>query len=664
MLVYDLQNRGETPLYEYLYNCIRDDIRSGRLVAGSKLPSKRELAAVNGVALITAENAYSQLVVEGYVEAYERRGFYVADIEFLNSEDTAPALSKNESDSACTEKAMSNNSSANNTEIYDFTAISPADDSFPYNTWTRIMRRILTDREQDFVKAPQPEGIYELRKAIADYLYDSKHLEVNPDCIIVGPGTEYLHSIILQLIGRNRFVAVEDPGYRKASQIYESNGLKVLHIPMDNEGIDVEALWNSNVKLVHTAPAHQFPTGIVMSVARRHKLLQWAKTQNAYVIEDDYDSEFRFKGRPLPTLAGLSPERVIYMNTFSGTLAHSIRMAYMVLPNELMERYHEKLSFLSGTVSTFEQQTLAAFISEGYYERHISRMRNHYRKIREVYMSALKRSKLSGIASFHEDAAGLQRILDFNREEAKAHACRHGQPVTDDLLESIKRRGIIVSSVEEYGYERSGRFCRQYIMRLKSFEADVLVNVFNMIFECAMNTDKLEKNIIDMLSEQQLKLGYMSETVRLYYIENSLRRLLGISDNDDVDEALKGFCEYEETRMGHMDVIHSEGRYCFVFSPEVSEYVHEHMGEQEFLAELIAMINKRSSIFEVIDLFRRYSEKVHVEKKENEDFDYLVYFEDNVPDHMWYCLTDEGNHVTYHRYLKEDYMEIFGTVVD
>ncbi len=264
--------------------------------------------------------------------------------------------------------------------------------------------------------APPREGVYPLRKAIADYLRDARHLTVSPDRIIVGPGTEYLHSILLRLLGTTDPVAVEDPGYSKIGLLYGSTGRPTIHVKVDREGICVEPLKKNGVKLVHTSPSHHFPTGCVMSAERRKQLLKWAVSENAYIVEDDYDSEFRFSGRPIPTLAESNDTNVIYMNTFTRTLAPSIRIAYMVLPEALMEQYRTILSFYSGAVSSPEQYTLAAFLSEGYYQRHISRMRTFYRTRREQVLEAFSASPLSKYAELSGDSAGLHFLLLIKRK--------------------------------------------------------------------------------------------------------------------------------------------------------------------------------------------------------------------------------------------------------
>ena len=540
MFIFDINNRGKLSIYEYIYTQIREDILSGRLAGGVKLPSKRELAAGNGIAVITVENAYEQLLTEGYIESVPRRGYYVADIE-LRPEiefkpDTDVSVLPNKKMHTTREKkkippdkmlyteassfspaqkeyALGEGNKKPKSEEYkqkisaDFTSGIFQSDSFPYMTWAKLMRRVISDREQAFTQAPPSKGLYELRQAISKQLREQKGLNTEAENIIVGPGTEYLHSIILQLIGRNRLVAVEDPGYKKAEQIYESNGMKVIHIPVNDEGIDVDRLYDSNVLLVHVSPAHHFPTGTIMPAARRHRLIAWARRQGAYVIEDDYDSEFKFRGRPMPTLMSLDGRRVIYMNTFTGSLAPSIRIAYMVLPEELTRIYDEKLRYLSGTVSTFEQLALAAFISEGYYGRHINRMRNRYRKLKQLYQKVFEASKLRRIASLADSDVGLHFVLklqDFgvpainNIDEAISEKKNKKQKVQttanimaedksadisdEKIMERLKQKGIFVRAVSDYSYSTTGKYRHCFVLRYMDISEEKLEWVFDTIY--------------------------------------------------------------------------------------------------------------------------------------------------------------------------------------
>ena len=476
-MLYDMEKRGSKSLYEYLYDCIKEDVLSGALPAGEKLPSKRELARDLGIARITVENAYAQLIIEGYVTARERSGYFVSP----DVARQAPAVQKQGAGkdmpsqsgmSTGGKKGAGADKEQTQEWLVDFSSARLKRDAFPFATWTKLMRRTMEDRAEAFLEKPESMGVPKLREAIAGYLRKAKGLSVSADRIIVGPGTEYLHHLILQLVGPSRMVAVEDPGYKKVGRIYESHGLKCLHVPVDKNGLMAERLWNSNAKLVHLSPSHHFPTGCVMPIGRRKKLLEWARTEGAYLVEDDYDSEFRFDGRPVPTLAGLDDEVVIYLNTFTKTLAPSIRIAYMVLPEVLLEKYRERLSFYSGSVSSFEQYTLAAFIQEGYYERHVSRMRNYYRQQREKILQALSESPLSGRVTLEEHGSGLHFILKVRgiREDEK-------------WLKALEKQGIRLLPVAAFCYGGQEKYRHQFLIYYSDLERTDLKKAFEIMAE-------------------------------------------------------------------------------------------------------------------------------------------------------------------------------------
>lgn len=449
MLTYDFSKRGKTSLYEYLYQCIKDDILAGRIVPGEKLPSKREMAKNNGISVITVENAYAQLIVEGYIYTKEKKGYYAGEIASQHIESGSELVNQKQ------EKKKE--------WLVDFRSNHIMYDSFPFATWAKVMRQTLLDQENSFLTSPPPNGVLELREAIADHLQHFRGMRVNPDNIIVGAGTEYLYSIIVQLLGHSRLIAVEDPGYKKIGKVYESNGVKCLHIKVDKEGMNIDDLVGSNASAVHISPSHHFPTGRVMPVARRHQLLKWANENKSYIIEDDYDSEFRFSGKPIPTIAGIDNNRVIYMNTFSKTLAPSIRIAYMVLPDRLMERFHDKLGFYSGTVSGFEQYTLANFIRRGYFERHINRMRNYYRDYRNKIIGAIKNSPIYPKVTIEEENAGLHFILGIR------------QMIDDEkFVRILKENDINISSVSEYCYNDLEEFQHKFIINYSAVEEEQL----------------------------------------------------------------------------------------------------------------------------------------------------------------------------------------------
>ena len=532
--MYDVEKRGNVPIYEYLYKCIRNDIVSGRIRNGEKLLSKRRLARQEGVALITVENAYEQLLVEGYIESRERSGYYVSfdagrfvmsDYSddssrssngniYLNHRSANNSIGNIKTDNTSC-KANNTNSRANNTnsranitnsnnnisgvierdipqvpDIADFVSQRLFDDAFPFDIWSKLMRKVLSDRNPECLAPPDPCGLPVLRYAIAGYLMRSRGIDADPDNIIVGPGTEYLENILLILSGGGALTAVEDPGYKKMGLLCERAGHKCLHIPVDRDGLDVSVLEGTSVRLVNISPSHHFPTGVVMSAGRRAQLVDWAEREDAYIAEDDYDSEFRFSGRPIPPIAAAYPERVIYMNTFTRTLAPSIRIAFMVLPDKLMDRYRQKLSFYSGTVSSFEQLVLAEFINGGYYERHLSRMRNYYGKRRESIMRLFEskekgsinrndtKEKYDDIKETHDNTHADRSYIQKPKENSETGifvpikdvaGLRIVLKAPDSLddekfIKALSYKGIKLSCINDYCYSHNSQYDHHFLV--------------------------------------------------------------------------------------------------------------------------------------------------------------------------------------------------------
>ena len=370
MLTYSLSKTSNIALYEQLYRCIKDDILSGRLACGEKLPSKRALSDHLETSIITVKAAYEQLIAEGYVYSVEKKGYYVNFVELpphakpakLPFSDVEPQVQFR----------------------LDMVTNHISKEYFPFTVWARTMRQVLLDRENELLLPTPYNGSKALRDAIAEYLWQFRGMHVDAEQIIIGAGTEFLYLLLIQLLGRDRSYAVEDPGYSRIARTYESNGVATEHIPIDEYGLSVSKLHETGSEVVHISPSHHYPTGTVMPIGRRQELLRWAgEREGRYILEDDYDSEFRFVGKPIPTLFSVDKsERVIYLNTFSKTISPSIRISYMILPPTLAEVYRRKLGFYSCSVSAFEQYTLAKFMIDGSYEKHIARMRNRYRRKR------------------------------------------------------------------------------------------------------------------------------------------------------------------------------------------------------------------------------------------------------------------------------------------
>lgn len=426
MLTYHLEKKEKSSLYECLYEAIREDIMSGTLEEGRKLPSKRAFAEHLKVSVTTVENAYSQLLSEGYIYSKAGSGFYVNSIGRTVSDFHRRNRSKTDLPVVIEEPEQEEPE-----YVVDFKANRTSLSLFPYATWAKLLRNILGEQNIELLKTVPYNGIFTLRKAIADYLLSSRNMKVSPAQIIIGAGTEYLYTKILQLLGPENIFAIEDPGYKKFADISSSQRTLWDYIPIDEEGIRIDYLRTRKANIVHVSPANHFPTGIVMPFHRRIELLEWAYEENErFIIEDDYDSELRYTGKNIPTLYEIdNQDKVIYMNTFSKSMVPSIRISYMVLPMYLMNRYKNNLSFYSCTVSSFEQLALARFISEGYFERHINRLKQHYKEKRDLLIDALTDSPLAGISQIYESDAGTHFLLhirtDMSDDEIRMRAMEY-----------------------------------------------------------------------------------------------------------------------------------------------------------------------------------------------------------------------------------------------
>jgi len=421
MLTYELKKRPGVPLYEALYRCIRGDILSGKLRPGEKLPSKRSLADNLEVSKITVEAAYNQLLSEGFLRSEEKRGYFVEAVEqHSGSFGALPAA-----EAAAPEFPV------------DFTVNGPA--RFPFTVWSRLQRQVMLDRGTQLLSPLDSFGCMELRQAIADHLAGFRNLHVSAEQILIGAGTDFLYNLLPQLLGREKCYAVEEPSYQKIRRIYEAAGVRCKGVLLDEEGVRLEQLGDTGV--LHFSPAHHFPTGLVTPIRRRMELLDWANAApDRWIIEDDYDSEFRFNSHPVPARQSLDRQgRVIYMNTFSRSLAPSIRISYMVLPMPLLRRFRQEFGFYSCSVSSFEQYTLAEFLSQGYFEKHINRMRKFYKARRNRVLSELEQFPFADRLTILEQDAGLHFLVRVDTARSDR-----------ELTELCAKAGIRVRCLSEY----------------------------------------------------------------------------------------------------------------------------------------------------------------------------------------------------------------------
>lgn len=428
MITMSFDENSRQPLYGQLYGQIKQRIDDGSLKAGEKLPSKRKMANHLRISIRTVENAYAQLAVEGYIDAIEKKAYYVRPIENF----------KNKCNMVGKKKKIFEPEKNKEKFIYDLKTNKALMQDFPFSVWTKLMRESMHHEKAALLEPVHPQGDMVLRQEIVNYLGQFRDMRVTAEQIVFGAGTEYLLGLITELMPLCTF-AIENPNYHKPAKIFSSRRVPYEAISMDDQGLCIEELKKSEASVVLITPSHHFPLGTVMSISRRRQLLLWAaEKQNRYLIEDDYDSEFRFALKPVPPLHSLDcNDKVIYLNTFTRTLAPSLRIAYLILPPKLLEQYHRNLMFYSCTVSEFEQCTLWRFIQGGYYERHLNRIRNIYKGRRDALLLGL--NPLSNNISISGQEAGLHLLLT-------SKVCLS----EIDMIKLAKRYGVKVYGLSAY----------------------------------------------------------------------------------------------------------------------------------------------------------------------------------------------------------------------
>ncbi len=419
---YELTHGGKTPLYEQLYRAIRADILTGTLRGGEKLPSKRQLAEHLSVSKITVETAYAQLLAEGYITSRQRAGYFVEHLPEADLPVTPLSAEKQPNPPS------------------DPPARSSAASLFPFSVWARLMRAVLLEQQTALLQPTPHMGMPALQQAIADELWRLRGMQVRPEQIVIGAGAEYFYNLLIQFFGRDRHYALEALGHRKIARVYQAGGVQITPVQMDADGIVPDSLFASDADILHISPSHHYPTGAITPVGRRRQIMQWlAQSDSRYVIEDDYDSEFRFSGLPIPTLQSMDTRsRVIYLNTFSKTLTPALRISYMILPVQMLDAWQKTMGFYTCAVPSFEQLTLARFLREGYFEKHLSRMRKHYRAVRASLLDTLAAAPYNNLFSVQSATVGLHLVV-------RVHA-KHTDEVLCELLTKAGLEPTLLSS--------------------------------------------------------------------------------------------------------------------------------------------------------------------------------------------------------------------------
>ena len=422
------------PLYEQLYRSLAAEMRTGAVPAGTRMPGKRRLAAELSVSVNTVDAAYQMLAAEGYLEARERSGFYVQ--EYLALPESAAPAAPPKAEAVPKQRPIR----------YDLSTRGVDPGLFPFRTWARLQKELLYS-SPELLTHGDAQGDLALRQALASYLEAYRGVRCSAHQIVVGAGLEYLLGLLAPLLPGP--AAVENPGYPRAKQVLENNGVACCCLPVDEDGLSIRALSDSGAAVCYVTPSHQFPTGVTMPAGRRAELLHWAARcpGRRYIIEDDYDSEFRFDTRPLPSLQGMAGADgpVVYLSTCSRSLAPSIRIAYMVLPEQLLPAWHAKYRLYSGTVSRFEQQTLARFITGGYFTRHLARERVAYKARRDALTAALREA----FAPEELHLTGLHTGLHLLAE-------LRDPPPDDALRAAAEAEGVRLSLLSDYDLTGGG----------------------------------------------------------------------------------------------------------------------------------------------------------------------------------------------------------------
>lgn len=410
MITIPFKNTGQF-LYEEIYEFLRNEISVGNMKYGEKLPSKRNLASHLSVSVNTVDTAYGQLVAEGYVEALPKKGYFVCEIDaYLQTKKRLISEKKIE---VINKQKIKIDFSPN--------AIDPR--IFPYEGFRKIFKATFNEYDLNLLNKPDIQGDIELRKSLVSLLYRSRGVVCTEDQIIIGSGTDHLLQTLSFIWGRDKEIVLENPVYLKAYNIFEKMGSKVISIDIDEKGIQIEPLKKYSNVAVYVTPSHQFPLGISMPIDRRIKLLNFANQQeNIYIIEDDYDSEFRYNEKPLPSLQSIDKNgKVIYIGTFSKSIAPSIRISYMVLPEVLLKTYVEIVESITSPVSSLEQKMIAEFITSGLFEKHVNKMRKVYKEKRVFLINAL--GQLGGNVRITGENAGHHLLVQLKNRISEEDMC-------------------------------------------------------------------------------------------------------------------------------------------------------------------------------------------------------------------------------------------------
>ena len=362
--------------YLDVYEKIKKDIVEGVYKKNDKLPSKRTLSDQLGVSVITVEHAYELLFEEGYIDAVEKSGYFVLYESGNYYGDPSNERKQEKELIENFKEDVSDDKDKKKSDKYSFNE----ENFISYDIYAKTVRKVLSEYQDDVMVKSPSFGNEKLRISISNYLLRSRHIKVSPKQIIVGAGAEYLYGLIVRTFGKDTVYGIETPGYRKIKEVYETDGAKVETLRLGKDGILSSDLINTKADILHVTPFRSYPTGVTASAVKKNEYIQWAKRNDGIIVEDDFESEYTPSKKNVDTIFSMEDEgRVIYVNSFTRTIAPSVRMAYMLIPENLTDLFNEKIGIYSCPVATLEQLTVSYLLDNGDFERHINKVR---RKIR------------------------------------------------------------------------------------------------------------------------------------------------------------------------------------------------------------------------------------------------------------------------------------------
>lgn len=453
-IMIDLQGGAKAPLYQKIYDHLKKEITCGAISKGTRIPSTRLLAKQLMVSRSTVEMAYEQLLAEGYIKSEACRGFFVCDITELYQLEGKQNKSEGLNADFTSEPVWGKETAKKLPDCYaDFSPDAIDTEHFPYNVWRKLNKDVWLDDREELLLSGEGQGDERLGNVIAQYLYQARGVNCHASQIILGAGNEYLEILLAQVLGTKKKILMEDPTYLQAYHTFCNLGFQVETILGSDKGIEIESVHEIQPDAIYIMPSHQFPLGTVMPQKARLELLNWAnEKEGRYLIEDDHDSEFRYRGKPIPSLQSFDRNgKVIYLGTFSKSIAPSLRVSYMVLPLELLREYRRKCGFYSTTVPKMQQEVLRKFIEEGHFGRHLNRMRAIYKAKHDFITAELKKYKW--VKRVSGDHAGLHVLIEVDTNLTEQELC-----------EQARKAGIKINGISEYYIHKQEERCNPVIL--------------------------------------------------------------------------------------------------------------------------------------------------------------------------------------------------------